>query len=119
MESGSGPVLVPPAETHGGSWGKVVQIAALVFAVPAVAWGLFVLYTTLFPSPCGDFSGVADLGVAECWVVDLPVGFLALGAAWFVKRGSPRLRKVCMATSLVTLSLPVLATGALQHFHCR
>jgi hypothetical protein len=119
MESGSGPVLVPPAGTHPSGWGKMLQIAALVFAVPAVAWGVFVLYTTVFPSPCGDFSGVADLGVAECWVVDLPVGFLALGAGLLVKRGSPRLRKVCITTSLVTLSLPIVATVALQHFHCR
>jgi hypothetical protein len=109
----------PPAETHRRGWGTVLQIAALVLAMPALAWGFFVLYTTVFPPTCGDFSGVADLGVAESWVVDLPVGLLVLAAGLFVKRGSPRLRTVCITTSLITLSLPIVATAALQHFHCR
>jgi hypothetical protein len=96
-----------------------LQIAALVFATPAVAWSSFVLYTIAFPAPCGDFSGVAALGIVECWAVDLPIGLLVLGIGWFVKRGAPTLRKVCIAAAVVTLAMPIIATEALQHFHCR
>jgi len=121
--NGSGQVVVPPGGKkpggRGWGWGWVLQIAALVFAVPAVSWGIFVVYTTALPATCGDFSGVAGLGVMECWLIDLPVGFLVLGTGLLVKKGSTRLRKICIGTSLVTLALPIIATGMLQHSHCR
>lgn len=106
-------------ENHSGGWRKVLQIGALVLAVPAMIVGLFVVYTTAFPSTCGDFSGVAGLGVAASWLIDLPVGVLALGSAVLVKSGSARMRSASFTASFITLALPIIATVALQHSRCR
>jgi hypothetical protein len=116
-DTGKSPVLA--AEDHSGGWRKVLQIAALVLVAPAVAVGLFAVYTTLFPVPCGDFSGATALGVIVAWVIDLPVGLLALGSAMFVKGGSARMRSVSFAAACITLALPIIATVAFQNTRCR
>jgi hypothetical protein len=94
------------------------QIGALVFAVPAVALGGFVVWSTAFPPICGDSSGAVALGVVACWIVDLPIGLLALAIGWFVKGGAARLRRICIGTSLLILSLPIVASSIFQTWHC-
>jgi hypothetical protein len=91
---------------------------SLVFAVPAIAWGAFMVWATAFPPPCGDSSAFAGLGVVECWVVDLPIGLFALAIGFFVKRGFPRLRKVCIVTGVVVVLLPIVASILLSRYHC-
>jgi hypothetical protein len=118
MESGNPPVSTPPPATDSKGWRLVLQIAVLIFTVPAVIWGVFVVFTAAFPAPCGDFSGAAALGAAAAWLIDLPVGLLTLGVGVFVTRGSPSLRKACIGLSLLTLVLPNIATALLQHSPC-
>jgi hypothetical protein len=93
------------------------QIVALAFECPAVLWGVFCIYGAAFPGPCGDNMG-PGLGVIESWVLDVPLGLLALVVGLFVRKGSPRLRRICIFTSLVTLSLPLIASFFLQRWHC-
>jgi hypothetical protein len=114
----SGPVTVPPGGTKPSNAAILSQIFAVVFAVPAVAWGVFVVWSTAFPPKCGDWSGLTSLGVVECWVVDLPIGLLILAIGLFVKKGSPRLRRICIGASAVTLSLPIIASLLLSRWHC-
>ena len=116
--SSPGPVLVSPGATKPSNLAILLQIVALVLAAPAVAWGVFVVWSTAFPPKCGDWSGITSLGVVECWVVDVPIGLLALAIGWFAKKGSPRLRKICIVTSLVILSLPIIASTLLHFWHC-
>jgi hypothetical protein len=118
VENDSATILVPPAANKAGRSGTVLQIAALVFAVPAVALGVFVVWTTAFPPICGDSSGVVALGVVGSWIVDLTIGLLVLAVGVFVKNGSARLRNICVATSLVTLSLPIIASMIFQTTRC-
>jgi hypothetical protein len=96
----------------------LLQIFALVFGAAAVLFGGFMTWSTAFPPKCGDWSGLTDLGVVECWVVNLPIGLLTLGIGWFVKKGSPRFRKICIGTALVALALPILASLFLLRRHC-
>lgn len=80
-------------------------------------WGVFCVFGAAFPGPCGDNPG-PGLGVIESFVVDVPLGLLALTVGLIVKKGSPRLRWICIVTSLVTLALPVIANLLLQRRHC-
>ena len=112
-----GPVLIQPQGTKPAGISILLQIVALILECPAVLWGLFCVYGAAFPGPCGDDPG-PGLGVLESWALDVPVGFLALAIGLFVKKGSPRLRWICIVTSIVTLSLPVIATFLLQRRHC-
>ena len=112
------PVLAPPVGKKSTGIGALFQIGALVFAAPAMAWGVFIVWSTAFPPPCGDSSGFVPLGVAECWLVDLPFGLLALAIGLFVKKGSPLLRRICIVTSVVALCLPIIASVILHRWHC-
>lgn len=109
MENGPGPKRM----------GLILQIGALVVALPAVVLGVFAVWSAAFPPVCGDSSGAVALGVVACWIVDLPIGLLALAIGWFVKNGAPRLRKICIGASLVILSAPIAATTIFQIWHCR
>ena len=113
-----GPVSVPAKGAKPSTIGLLLQIAALVFAVPAMIWGIFIVWSTAFPPKCGDWSGLTDLGVLECWVVDIPIGLAALAIGLSVKKGAARLRRVCVDTSLVLLSFPVIASLLLHWRHC-
>lgn len=113
-----GPDLISPAGTKPSNASILLQIGALVLAGPAVLLGVFGIYTALLPGPCGDWSGLNDLGVVECWVGDAPIGLLILVIGYFVKKGSPRLRRICIVTSLVVLSLPMIASVLLHRSHC-
>jgi len=116
--SSPGPVLVPSGGTKPSNMAILLQIAALVFGAPAVIWGVFIVWSNAFAPKCGDWSGFTPLGVVECWVVDVPIGLLALAIGLFVKKGSPRLRRICIVTSLVILSLPMIASILLHYWHC-
>jgi len=120
MEDGSSPVpvSVPADEPKPTNIAILLQIFALVFAVPALAWGVFIVWSTAFPPKCGDWSGFTPLGVVECWVVDVPIGLLILAIGLFAKKGSPRLRMITVVTSIVTLSLPITASILLHYWHC-
>jgi len=118
MENDPEPISVPPAESKRRGMGILFQIAALVLAFPAIIWGVFVMWSTAFPPVCGDASGVVGLGVAACWLVDLPIGLLALASGLLVKSGAARLRKFCIGVSLVTLALPIIASSIFQTLHC-
>jgi hypothetical protein len=81
------------------------QIAALVLGGLAVVWGVFTALST-FSEPGGDWSGLGLLGGL---VVNVPIGLLTLAIALIVKKGSRRLRWICIVTSLVALFIPIIA----------
>ncbi|HLY59834.1 MAG TPA: hypothetical protein VKV95_03620 [Terriglobia bacterium] len=81
------------------------QIAALALGSLAVIWGVFTSFST-FSGPGGDWSGLGLLGGL---VVNVPIGLLTLLVALFVRKGSRRLRWICIVTSLVALIIPIVA----------
>jgi hypothetical protein len=83
-----------PEEKKPPTTGFVFQFIALAFAVPAMAWGIFMVGSTAFPTPCGDSLGFLPLGVAECWLVGLPTGLFALARGLYFKGDSPRLGRI-------------------------
>ena len=93
------------------------QILALVFGCAAVFWGVFWVYEAAFPGPCGD-NGGPGLGVIESWVTNVPLGLAILAVGWFVKKGLPRLRRICIVASILTLFLPAVASILLLGRHC-
>jgi len=111
------PGLTQPREAKPTDLAILFQIAALVFACAAMMWGVFCVYLAAFPGPCGDNPG-PGLGVIESFVVDVPIGLLALAIGLFVKKGSCRMRWICIVISLVTLALPVIANLLLDRRHC-
>jgi hypothetical protein len=90
------------------------QIAALVLAGLAVIWGVFCAYSVAFPGPSGEWAGV---GVLAAWLVNVPIGLLTLAIGLIVRKGSPRLRRILIITSLIALSLPIMASLIWRHWH--
>jgi hypothetical protein len=117
MNNVSDPASIQPNGAKPGGIAVVLQVAVLAIGCLAVLWSLFCVYGAAFPGPCGDDPG-PGLGVIESWVLDIPSGLLALAIGLFVKKGSPRLRRICIVTALVTLALPAIATYLLQLRHC-
>ncbi|MGA2776796.1 MAG: hypothetical protein ABSF94_04505 [Steroidobacteraceae bacterium] len=117
-----------PSERDGGSrpneafranrFSVLAQVVALVLAAPAIAWSAVALWSTIFPPICGDSWGYVGLGVAESWLLDLPIGLLALAIGVRVKRGNPGLRRVCIGVALFTLALPIIASAFFHRLHC-
>lgn len=112
------PALAESRTTKPSNIALLLQFFALVFAVPAVAWGVFIVWSTAFPPKCGDWSGMNSLGVVECWVVDLPAGLMVLAVGLFVKRGSLLLRRICIISALAILALPIISSILLHGSHC-
>ena len=95
----------------------LAQITALVLSVPAILFGLWMMWYVVNPGPCGDFGrGDSGLFVFFCWLVDIPVGLLTLAIGLFARKGAPRLRMRCIVAALVTLSLVIIAP--LLGHHC-
>jgi hypothetical protein len=94
-----------------------LQIAALGVAGVAVLFGVFCVYGTAFPGPCGDNPG-PSLGLLESWLVDAPIGLLVLAAGLFIAKGLPLLRTICILAALATPSLPIIAGLFFQRWHC-
>jgi hypothetical protein len=115
--SSAGPVMVPSGGNKPTGHASLFQILAPIFAVPAVVWGALMVWSTAFPRPRGDWSGVTALGGLACGVVDLPIGLLVL-AVGMLKNGAPRLRTICIATAILPLSLPIVAQLLLLRRHC-
>ena len=69
--------------------------------------GIAAACSVAFPGPSGEW---AVLAVYASYVVNVPVGLTALGVGLLVKRGSARLRRICIVVSLVALWLPILAS---------
>ncbi|MGD0226395.1 MAG: hypothetical protein ABSF71_29040 [Terriglobia bacterium] len=90
------------------------QIGALVLAGLAVIWGVFAAYSVAFPGPSGEWAAV---GVLAAWIVNVPIGLLTLAIGLIVRKGSPHLRRLCMLTSLVALSIPIIASLIWRHLH--
>jgi|SRR5271170_2353038 len=110
-------MAIPPVDAKPKDLAILGQILALLIGCAAVLWGAFCVYQAMFPGPCGDDPGPGLL-VIEAWLVNLPLGLLTLAVGWFVKKGLPRLRRICIFGSILTLSLPVVATLLLQRRHC-
>jgi len=114
--SSAGPASSPLGGKKPSGQASFAQISALVLSVPAVLFGLWMLWYVVNPGPCGDFGrGDSTLFVLFCWVVDLPVGVLSLAIGLFGKKGEPRLRKRCIFAGLVTLSLAIIAPLLMRH----
>jgi hypothetical protein len=79
------------------------QIAALVLGGLAVIWSV-ICWSSAASSQGGDWAGLGLLGS----LVNVPIGLLILAIGLIVKQGSPRLRVLCIVTSLVALFSPVL-----------
>jgi ABC-type tungstate transport system substrate-binding protein len=118
--SSAGPAAAATSGTKPPDRAAFAQIFALVLSVPAILFGLWMIWYIYFPGPCGDFGGYygSALYVLFCWMVDLPIGVLSLAIGWRGKRGSPRLRQNCILAALVTLSLTVAAPLIMHLRHC-
>jgi hypothetical protein len=92
------------------------QIAALALGGLAVIWGVFDGYSVVFPGPNGEWAGVDVLAL---WAVNVPIGLLTLAIALIVRKGSPRLRRLCIVTSLVALFIPLIAGLIASHISQR
>ena len=90
------------------------QIAALALAGLAVIWGVFAAGSVAFPGPGGDWAGV---GVLAAWLVNVPVGLPTLAIALIVRRGSARLRRLAILTSLAALAIPIIVSLMWRHLH--
>jgi hypothetical protein len=84
-----------------------LQLAAVFLGTAAVLWGIAAAYSVVFPGPSGEW---AILAVYASYVVNVPTGLAALGVGLSVKRGSARLRAICIAVSVFALFLPILAS---------
>lgn len=87
--------------SEGNKMSAGLQLAFLGGA--AVLWGIAAAYSVARPGPSGEW---AVLAVYASYVVNVPVGLAALGVGLSVKRGSARLRGMCIAVSF----LPILAS---------
>jgi len=95
----------------------LVQLATLVLAGAAVIVGVFAVLSVIFAPPPNDWAGLTDLGVIVCWAVNVPLCLLTLALGLKIKSGSPRLRRLCIATALVALSLPIVASFFLYRWN--
>jgi hypothetical protein len=111
------PVVETPGNPKPARTAILFQVIALVLACVALIFGAFCVYGTAFPGPCGDNPGPA-LAMLESWLVDVPLGLVVSAVGWFVRKGSPRLRRICIVTSFVILSLPIIDTVFFQRRHC-
>lgn len=93
--------------SEGNKLSAGLQLAAVFLGSAAVLWGIAAAYSVAFPGPSGEW---AVLAVYASYVVNVPLGLAALGIGVSVKRGSTRLRGICMAVSVVALLLPILAS---------
>ena len=116
------PVSVAPSGTKPSaqaSFGQIItQVIALVLCVPAVLFGVIVVFSMASPEPCGG-DVPKGLPVVLCWLANLPLGALGLAVGLFVRRGIPLLRRLCFYAGLVTLALPGIAQLLWNRWHCR
>jgi len=101
-----GPVSLPSGGRKPANVAILFQILALLLSVPALIWGggcVWDLATSVAP---GDIE--KSILVLGTWVVSAPIGLAVLAIGLFVKKGSPRLRRMCIIVSLVALSLPIM-----------
>jgi hypothetical protein len=112
------PAFAPPAEKNPVGKMRLFQTAAIILAVPVVAWGIFVVWATTSFTPCGPAYGFVQLGVVGSWMIAVPSGLFALVAALTIKNSSPSLRQMCLITSVVVLIPPIIASIFLSRWHC-
>ena len=93
--------------SEGNKMSAGLQLAAVFLGGAAVLWGIAAAYSVARPGPSGEW---AVLAVYASYVVNVPVGLAALGVGLSVKRGSARLRGMCIAVSFFALLLPILAS---------
>jgi hypothetical protein len=98
--------LMTPSERDGGRGNE----ASCQFSVRAgrrwssrrrrLLWGGFACGRRSFRRSAAT-HGAIGLGVAESWLLDLPIGLFALAIGVRVKRGNSRLRRVCIGVALI------------------
>jgi hypothetical protein len=113
------PVVTAPGQAKPPKMAKLFQVAALALGFAAAALGAICVGLALFPGPCGD-SGGPGLLVIVSLLVDVPVALLVLAVGIFVRRGSARLRRMCVAISLAALCLPGVCYLLMERWlaHC-
>ena len=122
--SSPGALVVPPGGTKPKAKQNPIffQIAALLLgAVVVILWAFVLLSLQPWNSggplePKGNFAILALL--MWCLIASVPIGLLILAIGLFVKKGYRSLRWVCIVTSLVVLSLPIIASFFLHRWHC-
>jgi len=82
----------------------VAQWAALVLACGAIIWCLGCVHWLLVPDGSGEWVVLSVLA-AYCAI---PAAAVALSVGIFVKKGSPRLRQVCITMSVIALAMPLV-----------
>jgi hypothetical protein len=93
------------------------QSAALALAGLAVIWGLFNAYSVAFPGPSISGEWTVGASVFGAWVVNVPIDLLTLAIGLIVRKGSSRMRHLCIVTSLVALSLPIIVSLIANRTH--
>jgi hypothetical protein len=104
--SNPGPVLAPSGGTKPANAALLFQIFALVLAVPAVGVGCICVYGLVTAVSPAEPENI--LSVLAAWVVSGSIGLLILAIGLFVRKGSRRLRRLCIVTSLLALSFPFI-----------
>ena len=93
------------------------QSAALALAGLAVIWGVFNAYSVAFPGPSISGEWAVGASVFGAWVVNVPIGLLTLAIGLIVRKGSSLMRRLCIVTSLVALSLPIIVSLIANRTH--
>lgn len=109
--SSSGPLVVPPGGTKPNAKQNAIfrQIAALALGGLIVILGAFVVWSHHFDLG-GELWHLRVIALTLLWLVaSVPIGLLILAIGLFVKNGYRSLRWICIVTSLVILSPPLIA----------
>jgi hypothetical protein len=86
------------------------QITALALGGLVVILGAFVVWSLHFDLPGGELWHWRVIALTLLWLMaSVPIGLLILAIGLFVKNGYRSLRWICIVTSLVILSPPVIA----------
>src|SRR5262245_52939176 len=89
------------------SSGKALQIFGIVLCALAIVVALIGLgAATIWKGPSGEWARVA---LIPAFLVNLPSGLIALVIGLAVRGGVPRMRRICIAMSVIALLSPFVA----------
>lgn len=117
--SSPGPLVVPPGGTKPKAKQNPIffQITALALGGLVVILGTFVVWAVHFDLPGGELWHWRVFTLTLLWLMaSVPIGLLMLAIGLFVKNGYRSLRWICIVTSLVILSPPVIAYRYFSNF---
>ena len=113
MNNNPSPQPVPPQAggTNPSPMARSIQILGLLFGVPGALLGApYTLWLAFdFCKQSGEARGFAALGALQAMTLDLLIGFPVLLIGLLVTKGSQKLRRLCLLTSIVILSLTLLS----------